>query len=233
MLSLESTSSRMSNLARQEIYFDRQFSLDETIERIERVTGERCAAGGQGAVRQRLDGRNGGGTAGRAGAIRRGTGPWIGRQSPRHKVTDERHTVIDERRSMIARYTHPEMGRIWTDSAAMSRGSRSRRRRPRRSAAGLIPAEAARDPRARRVRHRADRGDRGDDPARRDRFHDGRRRKGRAFRTVAPLRAHLLRCRRHRAGAAAASTRATSSLWTSSGWPTRPGRVPTSTGTRR
>lgn len=38
MLSLESTSSRMSNLARQEIYFDRQFSLDETIEGIEQVT---------------------------------------------------------------------------------------------------------------------------------------------------------------------------------------------------
>jgi len=40
MLSLESTSSRMSNLARQEIYFDRQFSLDETLEGIERVTRE-------------------------------------------------------------------------------------------------------------------------------------------------------------------------------------------------
>jgi predicted Zn-dependent peptidase len=38
MLSLESTSSRMSNLARQEIYFDRQFSLDETLEGIEAVT---------------------------------------------------------------------------------------------------------------------------------------------------------------------------------------------------
>jgi predicted Zn-dependent peptidase len=37
MLSLESTSSRMSNLARQEMYFDRQFSLDETIESIEQV----------------------------------------------------------------------------------------------------------------------------------------------------------------------------------------------------
>ena len=40
MLSLESTSSRMSNLARQEMYFDRQFGLDETIESIERVTTE-------------------------------------------------------------------------------------------------------------------------------------------------------------------------------------------------
>ena len=40
MLSLESTSSRMSNLARQEIYFDRQFGLDETLEGIEAVTSD-------------------------------------------------------------------------------------------------------------------------------------------------------------------------------------------------
>jgi len=38
MLSLENTSSRMSHLARQEIYFDRQFGLDETLDGIERVT---------------------------------------------------------------------------------------------------------------------------------------------------------------------------------------------------
>lgn len=40
MLSLESTSSRMSNLARQEKYFKKPLSLDETIERIEQVTAE-------------------------------------------------------------------------------------------------------------------------------------------------------------------------------------------------
>jgi predicted Zn-dependent peptidase len=40
MLSLESTSARMSNLARQEIFFGRQFTLDEILERIERVTVE-------------------------------------------------------------------------------------------------------------------------------------------------------------------------------------------------
>jgi predicted Zn-dependent peptidase len=40
MLSLENTASRMSHLARQEIYFDRQFGLDETLEGIERVTPE-------------------------------------------------------------------------------------------------------------------------------------------------------------------------------------------------
>src|SRR5579884_628097 len=40
MLSLESTSSRMSNLARQELYFDRFMTLDEMIESIESVTRE-------------------------------------------------------------------------------------------------------------------------------------------------------------------------------------------------
>ena len=40
MLSLESTSSRMSNLARQEMYFRRFFSLDELVESIEMVTAE-------------------------------------------------------------------------------------------------------------------------------------------------------------------------------------------------
>ena len=38
MLSLESTSSRMSHLARQEIYFGRQVGLDETLEGVERVS---------------------------------------------------------------------------------------------------------------------------------------------------------------------------------------------------
>src|SRR6516164_5912257 len=40
MLSLESSSSRMSNLARQEMYFDRFFTMDELIKRIEEVTAE-------------------------------------------------------------------------------------------------------------------------------------------------------------------------------------------------
>ncbi len=40
MLGLESTSSRMSNLARQELHFQRFFTLDEMIERIEAVTAE-------------------------------------------------------------------------------------------------------------------------------------------------------------------------------------------------
>ena len=40
MLSLESTSSRMSNLARQEMHFQRFFSLDELAESIENITAE-------------------------------------------------------------------------------------------------------------------------------------------------------------------------------------------------
>jgi len=40
MLGLESSTSRMSNLARQEMYFERFFTLDETIEQIESVTAE-------------------------------------------------------------------------------------------------------------------------------------------------------------------------------------------------
>ncbi len=40
MLSLENTASRMSHLARQEIYFDRHFGLDETLAGIERVTDD-------------------------------------------------------------------------------------------------------------------------------------------------------------------------------------------------
>ncbi len=40
MLSLESTSSRMSNLARQEKYFQKIFTLDEVVEQIELVTAE-------------------------------------------------------------------------------------------------------------------------------------------------------------------------------------------------
>ena len=40
MLNLESTSSRMSHLARQEIYFARQVGLDETLEGVDRVSPE-------------------------------------------------------------------------------------------------------------------------------------------------------------------------------------------------
>jgi predicted Zn-dependent peptidase len=40
MLSLESSTSRMSNLARQQMYFERFFTMDETIEQIESVSAD-------------------------------------------------------------------------------------------------------------------------------------------------------------------------------------------------
>jgi len=40
VLNLESTSSRMSNMARQEIYFGRQFTVDETLQGVERVSSD-------------------------------------------------------------------------------------------------------------------------------------------------------------------------------------------------
>ena len=44
MLSLESSTSRMSNLARQEMYCERFFSLDEIVQKIEAVTAEELMA---------------------------------------------------------------------------------------------------------------------------------------------------------------------------------------------
>ncbi|HXI03156.1 MAG TPA: pitrilysin family protein [Candidatus Saccharimonadales bacterium] len=53
MLSLESSSARMSNLARQFIYFGRQYELDEIVQGIEAVTAEAVQA----LAREILDGR--------------------------------------------------------------------------------------------------------------------------------------------------------------------------------
>jgi len=44
VLGLESTSSRMANLARQETYFKRFMSMDEMLERVERVTAQEVLA---------------------------------------------------------------------------------------------------------------------------------------------------------------------------------------------
>lgn len=44
MLSLESSTARMSNLARQEMYFDHFFTMDEIIDRIEAVTADDIVA---------------------------------------------------------------------------------------------------------------------------------------------------------------------------------------------
>ena len=53
MLSLESTGSRMSHLARQEIYFGRQFGLDETHRGDRAVAGRRRPADRHRALRRR------------------------------------------------------------------------------------------------------------------------------------------------------------------------------------
>ncbi len=64
MLGLESTSSRMGNLARQELYFKRFFSLDEMLERIEQVTADEV----QELAQQFFDPKqHGGGDAGTPG----------------------------------------------------------------------------------------------------------------------------------------------------------------------
>jgi predicted Zn-dependent peptidase len=47
MLSLESSTARMSNLARQEMYYDRFFGMDEIIDRIQAVTADDVQASAQ------------------------------------------------------------------------------------------------------------------------------------------------------------------------------------------
>jgi len=54
MLSLESSTARMSNLARQEMYFDHFFGLDELIENIESVTAEDVRATAEEFFRQEM-----------------------------------------------------------------------------------------------------------------------------------------------------------------------------------
>ena len=65
VLGLESTSSRMGNLARQELYFKRFFSLDEMLERIEERHGGRSAGAGAAVLRSQADGRGDARTPGR------------------------------------------------------------------------------------------------------------------------------------------------------------------------
>ena len=65
MLSLENTSSRMNHMARQEIYFGRQFTLDEILHKIEAVSSGRRAA----HRRPHLQGRAGRERAGQPGQV--------------------------------------------------------------------------------------------------------------------------------------------------------------------
>ena len=80
MLSLESTSSRMSNLARQEMYFGHFFTLDELVESIEAVTADGRAADRADVLRSEADRAHGAGQSGelqdrprRSGLLRPGS----------------------------------------------------------------------------------------------------------------------------------------------------------------
>ena len=140
MLSLENTASRMSHLARQEIYFDRQFGLDETLAgHRARDAGGRAARGG-GSVQERLAGGDGARQRERACRFRASGWTWTSQARP-FEVSI---------RSMIARYTHPEMGRIWSDQRRYETWLLvETAAADAMAAAGIVPAEAARDIRER------------------------------------------------------------------------------------
>ena len=59
MLGLESTSSRMSHLARQEMYRDHTFGLDEMLAAIEKVTAEDVLQARRSVLHQRIAGGDG------------------------------------------------------------------------------------------------------------------------------------------------------------------------------
>jgi hypothetical protein len=137
MLSLENTSSRMSHLARQEIYFDRQFSLDEDARRHRACHAGRCAARGRGTVLERLAGGHGARTGEWTSASTRAT---------ESELDDGRSTS----REMIARYTHPDMGRIWSEERRFETWLQVEIAAAEVMAdAGIIPHDAARDIRKR------------------------------------------------------------------------------------
>ena len=181
MLGLESTSSRMSHLARQAIYDDPEESLDAMLDAIEQVTEadvqrlaqQLFAPGALGLTV--LGGVNGLSIS--AGAAR-----------PR----------------MIPRYTHPEMGRIWTEQRRYEAWLQVELAAADAMAgAGLVPRRRGARPRDERpVRRRPHRRDREDHPARRHRLHHRRRRARRPVGAVAALRPDLVGRRRHGAGAA-------------------------------
>ena len=82
MLSLENTASRMSHLARQEIYFDRHFGLDETLAGVERGQLRGRPAGGGGSLLERVARRHGRWTC-RTGAAARPSGLELMASGPR------------------------------------------------------------------------------------------------------------------------------------------------------
>ena len=111
--------------------------------------------------------------------------------------------------AMIERYSTPEMAAIWTDEARMAAWLEVE------LAVCEAWAQLGQDPRGRhgrdqgegQLRRRAGERDRGGHPARRDRLRELRGRERRGVLQVHPLRAHLVRRARHRAGPAVAGGR--------------------------
>ena len=212
----------MSHLARQEIYFDRQFSLDETLEGIERVTP---------ADVQRVAGElfsNGSLAATVLGQV---NGLQLPTRATESELDDGRSTI----REMIARYTHPDMGRIWSEERRFETWLQVEIAAAEVMAdAGIIPHEAARDIRERvEVRRRPHRRHRRNHPARRHRLYDRGCRARRAFCPLAALRPDVLGRRRYCAGAFRCARRRTFSSRTSRRCSTPSARGPRSIGARR
>ncbi len=177
MLSLENTASRMSHLARQEIYFDRHFGLDETLTGVERVTDRRRAARRARPLRQRIAGRNGArpehsrSAEGEAGSwvSDSGSGSGLGScesakaavksrsDSPTSVGRDSRIPDADPDPDMIPRYTNPEMGAHLERAAPLRDLARRRARGHGRDGRSRTRAGGCRARAARKggVRHRA------------------------------------------------------------------------------
>ena len=152
MLSLESTGSRMTRIAKQELYFQRPFTFDEILADIERVT-----------VRGREGPRRSASSTGRC--------RWS-RSARRARTSGSPRGFGSRRAPVIPRYTRPEMGALWGEDAKYARWLRvelavceawARR--------GVVPADAL-DRIRERARVDAGRidGDRGPRPPRRHRL---------------------------------------------------------------
>ena len=136
---------------------------------------------------------------------------------------------------MIPRYTHPEMGRIWSDQRRYETWLLVETAAAEAmAAAGIVPPEAARDIRERgafdiaRIEEIEQ-----THPARRDRVHDRGRREGRAVGALAAFRDDLVRRHRHRAGAADARGLRRHPEGSRRRWPTRSAIARSSTAARR
>ena len=104
---------------------------------------------------------------------------------------------------MIARYTHPEMGRIWSDERRYETWLQVElAAADAMAAAGIVPAEAARELRQKGAFDIARIEEIERIAARRDCLHDIGLREGGPRRPVAALRPHLIGRRRHGAGVA-------------------------------